>query len=208
MHNFPNNKYMLVSLKKKFMWKIRVNLTHNLSDPNPFLTHLKWPFFLPVNHLIRNSINPIRLFCHLYNIRATHANALKLPNKFRVTLTPIGGLSTCHFVDSWHNLLVATVVYTHPKKKIDKWATRTEPTSNRLRQCNFMKRETQSNRDRIEMTTTETNPRKLRGHKATATCCIASRNRPGFVATSAEVKHTHTLSLSLSNKKEKKLTFD
>ncbi|KAM3748401.1 hypothetical protein ACB098_05G106200 [Castanea mollissima] len=36
------------------------------------------------------------------------------------------------------------------------------------------------------MTTTETNPRKLRGHKATATCCIASRNRPGFVATSAE----------------------
>ena len=117
MHNFPNNKYMLFSLKKKFMWKIRVNLTHNLSDPNPFLTHLKWPFFLPINHLIRNLIDPISLFCHLYDIWATHANALKLPNKFRVTLTPIGGLSTCHFVDSWHNLLIATVVYTHPKKK-------------------------------------------------------------------------------------------
>ncbi|XP_021907582.1 WD repeat-containing protein 53 [Carica papaya] len=29
-------------------------------------------------------------------------------------------------------------------------------------------------------------PRKLRGHKATATCCIASRDRPGLVATSGE----------------------
>ncbi|XWS19728.1 hypothetical protein CRYUN_Cryun31cG0041200 [Craigia yunnanensis] len=28
--------------------------------------------------------------------------------------------------------------------------------------------------------------RRLRGHKATATCCIASRDRPGLVATSAE----------------------
>ncbi|XP_052182516.1 uncharacterized protein LOC127795102 isoform X2 [Diospyros lotus] len=29
-------------------------------------------------------------------------------------------------------------------------------------------------------------PRRLRGHKATATCCIASRHRPGLVATSGE----------------------
>ncbi|KAL3522531.1 hypothetical protein ACH5RR_015365, partial [Cinchona calisaya] len=29
-------------------------------------------------------------------------------------------------------------------------------------------------------------PRRLRGHKATATCCIASRDRPGVVATAAE----------------------
>nr|VDC60184.1 unnamed protein product [Brassica rapa] len=29
-------------------------------------------------------------------------------------------------------------------------------------------------------------PRKLRGHKATATCCIASRDRPGLVVTSGE----------------------
>nr|CAN61931.1 hypothetical protein VITISV_029935 [Vitis vinifera] len=28
--------------------------------------------------------------------------------------------------------------------------------------------------------------RRLRGHKATATCCIASRDRPGLVATSGE----------------------
>ncbi|PSS04852.1 WD repeat-containing protein [Actinidia chinensis var. chinensis] len=31
-----------------------------------------------------------------------------------------------------------------------------------------------------------TDPRRLRGHKATATCCIASRDRPGLVATSGE----------------------
>ncbi|KAJ4823173.1 Cellulose synthase A catalytic subunit 8 [UDP-forming] [Turnera subulata] len=31
-----------------------------------------------------------------------------------------------------------------------------------------------------------TEPRRLRGHKATATCCVASRDRPGFVATSGE----------------------
>ncbi|OMO76150.1 hypothetical protein CCACVL1_15852 [Corchorus capsularis] len=31
-----------------------------------------------------------------------------------------------------------------------------------------------------------TEARRLRGHKATATCCIASRDRPGIVATSAE----------------------
>ncbi|KAJ8761834.1 hypothetical protein K2173_005406 [Erythroxylum novogranatense] len=29
-------------------------------------------------------------------------------------------------------------------------------------------------------------PRRLRGHKATATCCIASRDRPGLVATAGE----------------------
>lgn len=29
-------------------------------------------------------------------------------------------------------------------------------------------------------------PRKLRGHKSTATCCIASRDRPGIVLTSGE----------------------
>lgn len=29
-------------------------------------------------------------------------------------------------------------------------------------------------------------PRRLRGHRATATCCIASRDRPGLVATSGE----------------------
>ncbi|KAK2998968.1 hypothetical protein RJ639_024685 [Escallonia herrerae] len=29
-------------------------------------------------------------------------------------------------------------------------------------------------------------PRRLRGHKATATCCIASVDRPGLVATSGE----------------------
>ncbi|KAG2687918.1 hypothetical protein I3760_09G071400 [Carya illinoinensis] len=33
---------------------------------------------------------------------------------------------------------------------------------------------------------TESSPRRLRGHKATATCCIASRERPGLVATSGE----------------------
>ncbi|EOY27949.1 Transducin/WD40 repeat-like superfamily protein isoform 2 [Theobroma cacao] len=31
-----------------------------------------------------------------------------------------------------------------------------------------------------------TEARRLKGHKATATCCIASRDRPGLVATSAE----------------------
>ncbi|CAL1410426.1 unnamed protein product [Linum trigynum] len=31
-----------------------------------------------------------------------------------------------------------------------------------------------------------TEPRRLRGHKATATCCIASRDRPGIVVTSGE----------------------
>ncbi|KAI6705418.1 hypothetical protein NL676_008380 [Syzygium grande] len=31
-----------------------------------------------------------------------------------------------------------------------------------------------------------TEPRRLRGHRATATCCIASRDRPGLVATSGE----------------------
>ncbi|ESR62778.1 hypothetical protein CICLE_v10015641mg [Citrus x clementina] len=36
------------------------------------------------------------------------------------------------------------------------------------------------------MTEAEAKPRRLRGHKATATCCIASRDRPGFVATSGE----------------------
>ena len=35
-------------------------------------------------------------------------------------------------------------------------------------------------------------PRKLRGHKATATCCIASRDRPGLVVTSGEVSLTET----------------
>jgi hypothetical protein len=35
---------------------------------------------------------------------------------------------------------------------------------------------------------TERSPRRLRGHKATATCCIASRDRPGLVVTSGEVK--------------------
>jgi hypothetical protein len=34
---------------------------------------------------------------------------------------------------------------------------------------------------------TERSPRRLRGHKATATCCIASRDRPGLVVTSGEV---------------------
>lgn len=33
---------------------------------------------------------------------------------------------------------------------------------------------------------TERSPRRLRGHKAAATCCIASRDRPGLVATSGE----------------------
>ncbi|KAK3206829.1 hypothetical protein Dsin_020875 [Dipteronia sinensis] len=32
----------------------------------------------------------------------------------------------------------------------------------------------------------EAEPRRLRGHKATATCCIASRDRPGLIATSGE----------------------
>ncbi|XP_062094389.1 cellulose synthase A catalytic subunit 8 [UDP-forming]-like [Humulus lupulus] len=32
----------------------------------------------------------------------------------------------------------------------------------------------------------ETNPRRLKGHKATATCCIASRERPGLVLTTGE----------------------
>ncbi|KDO77901.1 hypothetical protein CISIN_1g017194mg [Citrus sinensis] len=36
------------------------------------------------------------------------------------------------------------------------------------------------------MTDAEAKPRRLRGHKATATCCIASRDRPGFVASSGE----------------------
>ncbi|CAL5365873.1 unnamed protein product [Camellia sinensis] len=31
-----------------------------------------------------------------------------------------------------------------------------------------------------------TEPRRLRGHKATATTCIAARDRPGLVATSGE----------------------
>ncbi|KAK9267650.1 hypothetical protein L1049_010081 [Liquidambar formosana] len=31
-----------------------------------------------------------------------------------------------------------------------------------------------------------TDPRRLRGHKGTATCCIASRQRPGLVATAGE----------------------
>ncbi|KAG6419277.1 hypothetical protein SASPL_121493 [Salvia splendens] len=31
-----------------------------------------------------------------------------------------------------------------------------------------------------------TEPRRLRGHSAAATCCIASRARPGFIATAAE----------------------
>ncbi|KAA3482056.1 WD repeat-containing protein 53 [Gossypium australe] len=31
-----------------------------------------------------------------------------------------------------------------------------------------------------------TEPRRLRGHKATATCCIASRDKPGLVTTSGE----------------------
>ncbi|PON87256.1 Guanine nucleotide-binding protein, beta subunit [Trema orientale] len=33
---------------------------------------------------------------------------------------------------------------------------------------------------------TETSPRRLKGHKATATCCIASRDRPGLVLTTGE----------------------
>lgn len=33
---------------------------------------------------------------------------------------------------------------------------------------------------------TERSPRRLGGHKATATCCISSRDRPGVVATSGE----------------------
>lgn len=33
---------------------------------------------------------------------------------------------------------------------------------------------------------TEAKPRRLSGHKANATCCIASRDRPGVVATAAE----------------------
>ncbi|KAJ4703690.1 WD repeat-containing 53 [Melia azedarach] len=36
------------------------------------------------------------------------------------------------------------------------------------------------------MTEAELKPRRLRGHKAAATCCIASRDRPGLVATSGE----------------------
>ncbi|GMN43511.1 hypothetical protein TIFTF001_012706 [Ficus carica] len=32
----------------------------------------------------------------------------------------------------------------------------------------------------------ETNPRRLKGHKATATCCIASRHTPGLLLTTAE----------------------
>ena len=34
---------------------------------------------------------------------------------------------------------------------------------------------------------TEKNPRRLKGHKATATCCVASRDRPGLVLTTGEV---------------------
>nr|XP_048323242.1 cellulose synthase A catalytic subunit 8 [UDP-forming] [Ziziphus jujuba var. spinosa] len=33
---------------------------------------------------------------------------------------------------------------------------------------------------------TETSPRRLKGHKATATCCIPSRDRPGLILTSGE----------------------
>lgn len=40
-----------------------------------------------------------------------------------------------------------------------------------------------------------TQPRRLRGHKAVASYCIASTDRPGVVATSGEVP---PLSLSLS----------
>ncbi|VYS69417.1 unnamed protein product [Arabidopsis thaliana] len=36
------------------------------------------------------------------------------------------------------------------------------------------------------MATAMEEPRKLRGHKSTATCCIASRDRPGIVLTSGE----------------------
>ncbi|KAF3451289.1 hypothetical protein FNV43_RR07384 [Rhamnella rubrinervis] len=33
---------------------------------------------------------------------------------------------------------------------------------------------------------TETKPRRLKGHQATATCCVSSRDRPGLVLTSGE----------------------
>ena len=45
------------------MWKIHVNpaqpnSTRNPIDPNPFLTSLKRPVFLPATHLTHNPINP------------------------------------------------------------------------------------------------------------------------------------------------------
>lgn len=36
--------------------------------------------------------------------------------------------------------------------------------------------------------TTRPQARRLKGHKAIATCCIASRDRPGLIASSSEVR--------------------
>ncbi|MBA0663513.1 hypothetical protein Goklo_003626, partial [Gossypium klotzschianum] len=49
-------------------------------------------------------------------------------------------------------------------------------------------REKGNRRDKVEggEAPQMTEPRRLRGHKATATCCIASRDKPGLVATSGE----------------------
>ncbi|XP_056170866.1 uncharacterized protein LOC115667623 isoform X2 [Syzygium oleosum] len=44
-----------------------------------------------------------------------------------------------------------------------------------------------------------TEPRQLRGHRATATCCIASRDRPGLVATSGEVIYVSSLCFKPGN---------
>ena len=48
LHDFPNDKYKFFFLiKKKNMWKLRVNPTQpacNLIDINPFLTRLNDPF--------------------------------------------------------------------------------------------------------------------------------------------------------------------
>lgn len=42
-------------------------------------------------------------------------------------------------------------------------------------------------------------PRKLKGHKASTTCCIASQNRPGLIATADEVNpFPYSISLSIS----------
>nr|GMD93149.1 WD repeat-containing protein 53 [Ipomoea batatas] len=45
-------------------------------------------------------------------------------------------------------------------------------------------------------------PRRLRGHKAAATYCIASRTRPGLIATAAEGKASKPLESYNYNKDE------
>ena len=59
-----------------------------------------------------------------------------------------------------------------------------EPQPNPTQSCrDFTKPDTEHRKAQYPMA----EARRLRGHKATATCCIASRDRPGLVATSGEV---------------------